>query len=114
MTNSNPNIPETLRGYAVDRVMPQMMEALGPKNVPLNRYILVDGPDSRVRYSTTALNDGRNALGIYHSLSFLIEGEKGPSVEGDIRERARKQLETMKAFVNYFAQHAVEVKEVVD
>lgn len=113
-TNSNPNIPETLRRYGVEKVMPQMMEALASRDVPLNRYILVNGPDARIRYSTAALNDGRNALGIYHSLSFLIEGEKGPSTEGDIKERARKQMETMKAFVNYFAEHAGEVKEMVD
>jgi hypothetical protein len=112
-TVSNPNIPESLRSYAIDRVMPAMREMLVSRNVELNRYLLTDGPGARVRYSTAALNDGRNSLGIYHTLSFLIEGQNGLSMDDDIQERGRKQMETVKAFVSYFADHAAEVKEMV-
>ncbi|MCJ7629836.1 MAG: hypothetical protein MUO50_15785, partial [Longimicrobiales bacterium] len=73
-----------------------------------------DGPEARFRYSTTALNDGRNSMGIYHSLSFLIEGRNGRTMEADIHERARQQLETMKAFLGFFSENAAEVKGLVD
>ncbi|TFH65177.1 MAG: hypothetical protein E4G90_06665, partial [Gemmatimonadales bacterium] len=111
---SNANMSLTLRKYAWDRVIPGMKDELAPKNVILNRYLVTDGPEARFRYSTTALNDGRNSMGIYHSLSFLIEGRNGSTMEADIHERARQQLETMKAFLGFFSENAAEVKGLVD
>ncbi len=111
---SNPNMPMALRAYAWNRVIPQMQNELAPKNVFLQRYLVTNGPEARFRYSTTALNDGRNSMGIYHSFSFLIEGRNGLTMKADIHERARQQLETMKAFVGFFSNNAAEVKEMVD
>jgi hypothetical protein len=102
-----------LRTYAWNEVIPGMTEDLRGRQVNLRRYLVTDGPDARFRYSTTALNDGRNSMGIFHSLSFLIEGRNGLSVESDIRERTRQQLETMKAFLRFFAGNAQEVRELV-
>jgi hypothetical protein len=110
---SNANMSLALRKYAWDRVIPQMEEELKQKDVFLQRYLVTDGPEARFRYSTTALNDGRNSMGINHSLSFLIEGRNGLTVESDIRERARQQLETIKAFLRFFVEHATEVKDLV-
>ncbi len=111
---SNANMSMALRTYAWDRVIPQMKEALAEKDVFLRRYLVTDGPDARFRYSTTALNDGRNSMGIYHSLSFLIEGRNGLTVESDIRERTRQQLETIKSFMRFFGENAGEVATLVD
>jgi hypothetical protein len=52
-------------------------------------------------------------MGIYHSLSFLIEGMNGETVEANIRERTRQQLETIKSFLAFFGDHAPEVKALV-
>jgi len=111
---SNANMPLALRSYAWGRVIPSMKEVLRPRNVALQRYLVTDGPDSRFRYSTTALNDGRNSTGIYNTLSFLTEGRNGLTVEDNIRERARQQLETIKAFLGYFGENAAEVKALVE
>jgi len=111
---SNANMSMALRRYAWDQVIPQMRDELAAKRVDLNRYLVTDGPEARFRYSTAALNDGRNSMGIYHSLSFLIEGRNGLTMEADIHERARQQLETMKAFIGFFSENAAEVKELVD
>jgi len=111
---TNANMPLALRSYAVDRVIASMREELVPKDVTLNRYLVTDGPLARFRHSTAALNDGRNSTGIYNALTFLIEGKNGLTVEDNIRERARQQLETMKAFLNYFGENAQEVKELVE
>ena len=111
---SNANMSMSLRRFAWDRVIPEMKAELAPKNVVLNRYLVTDGPEARFRYSTAALNDGRNSMGIYHSLSFLIEGRNGITMEADIHERARQQLETMKAFAGFFGENAAEVKEMVN
>ncbi|MFH1764724.1 MAG: M14 family zinc carboxypeptidase [Gemmatimonadota bacterium] len=111
---SNENMSMALRRYAWDQVIPDMKNELAPKDVILNRYLVTDGPEARFRYSTTALNDGRNSMGIYHSLSFLIEGRNGRTMEADIHERARQQLETMKSFIGFFGENAAEVKALVD
>jgi hypothetical protein len=111
---TNANMPMALRSYAVDRVIATMREELVSRDVTLNRYLVTDGPDARFRHSTAALNDGRNSTGIYNALTFLIEGMNGLTVEDNIRERARQQLETMKAFLNYFGENGAEVKEMVE
>ncbi|MGD2121333.1 MAG: M14 family zinc carboxypeptidase [Gemmatimonadota bacterium] len=111
---SNANMSLALREYAWDRVIPSMKEVLEPKEVQLRRYLVTDGPDARFRFSTTALNDGRNSMGIYHSLSFLIEGRNGLTVESEIRERTRQQLETIKAFLGFFGANADEVRGLVE
>lgn len=111
---SNANMPMALRSYAWDQVIPHMKMTLESRDVALQRYLVTDGPDARFRYSTAALNDGRNSTGIYNSLSFLIEGRNGLTVEENIQERARQQLETMKAFLGYFGAYAEEVKELVE
>jgi hypothetical protein len=111
---SNPNMSLALRSYAWNRVIPEMAAALAPKDVSLNRYLVGDGPDDRFRYSTTALNDGRNSTGIYNALTFLIEGRNGLTVEENIRERARQQLETMKAFLTFFAENSGGVMQLVE
>lgn len=110
---TNPNMSEAVRTFALERMIPEMREKLAPRNVDLHRYLVTDGPEARFRHSTMALNDGRNSMGIYNSLSYLIEGRNGLTVEEDIRERAREQLETMKAFITFASDHAAEVKELV-
>ena len=111
---TNPNMSMDLRSFVWDRVIPDLRERLAPQDVHLRRYLVAGSPQERFRYSTTALNDGRNSMGIYNSLSFLIEGLNGLTVEQDIRERTRQQLETMKAFALFFSENAAEVKGLVD
>ncbi len=111
---SNPNMAMALRTYAWNQMIPSMKGALSPRDVTLQRYLVTDGPDARFRYSTTALNDGRNSMGIYNTLSYLIEGRNGMTVEDGIRERTRQQLETMKAFLGFLSENAGEVKRLVE
>lgn len=111
---TNANMSLELRTFAVDRVIAEMREALVARDVRLNRYLVTDGPDARFRHSTGAINDGRNSTGIYNALTFLIEGKNGLTVEDNIRERARQQLETMKAFLTFFGENAAEVKRLVE
>lgn len=110
---SNVNISLDLRTFAWERVIPEMRDRLVDRDVALRRYLVTGGPAERFRYSTTALNDGRNSLGIYNTLSFLIEGRNGLTVEENIRERARQQLETMKAFLAFFGENAAVVTDLV-
>jgi len=111
---TNANMSLELREYVWEQVIPTLRERLVPRDVQLHRYLVVGDPTERFRHSTAALNDGRNSMGIYNSLSFLIEGRNGATVEENIRERARQQLETMKAFATFFSENAAEVKGLVE
>ena len=111
---SNANMPLELREFAWNRMIPEMKAALAGRDVDLNRYLVSGGPDARFRFSTTAINDGRNSTGIYNAFTFIFEGRNGLSVEENIRERARQQLETMKAFLTFMSENSAYVKEMVE
>ena len=111
---TNANMSLELREYVWEQVIPTLRERLVPRDVQLHRYLVVGDPTERFRHSTAALNDGRNSMGIYNSLSFLIEGRNGATVEENIRERARQQLETMKAFATFFSENAADAKAMVE
>jgi len=110
---SNPNIPMSLRTFCWNRVLPFVEQQITQKDMFFQRYLVVSRPDGRFRFSTTALNDGRNSLGIYNTLSFLVEGMRNNAVEENIHERERQQYETVVAFLDFFAQNAEEAKRLV-
>jgi len=112
-TISNPNISMTLRSFAWNRVLPYVGKQLTQKGIGFQRYLVVSDPNKRIRYSTTALNDGRNSMGIYNTLSFILEGRNGETVEQHIHERAREQLATIEAFLTFFAENAAEARSLV-
>jgi hypothetical protein len=60
------------------------------------------------RYSTTDLNDGRNSLGIYETLSFIQEGASLYDVE-TLEARSRWQYLGIRALVESAAAHAGEI-----
>ena len=110
---SNPNVSMEIRGYAWNRVLPYIKVELDKKNIRFRRYLVVSDPVKRFRYSTTAINDGRNSMGIYNTFSFIQEGQSGITITENIHERTRQQLESIKAFLTYFAKNATEVKRIV-
>ncbi|MFC1731165.1 M14 family zinc carboxypeptidase [candidate division KSB1 bacterium] len=111
---SNPNMSINLRTFAWNSVFPFIEQYLRLSGINFQRYLVAGDPSERFRFSTTALNDGRNSMGIYNTLSFILEGRKNETVEGNIHERTGRQLETIKAFLTFFSDNAVEVKRLVE
>jgi hypothetical protein len=64
------------------------------------------------RPSTTDLNDGRNSLGIYETISFIQEGASRHDIE-TLRERTAYVYLGVKALVQSVARHAGEVLRLV-
>ena len=60
------------------------------------------------RFSTTDLNDGRNSLGIFESLSFIQEGASRHDIE-TLKARTTWQYNGLRAFLESVAGHAPEV-----
>ncbi|MCH7783737.1 DUF2817 domain-containing protein [candidate division KSB1 bacterium] len=110
---SNLNVSIVLRRFAWTNVFPALQQDLTLKNIHFQRYLEVDDPTKRFRYGTTAINNGRGSMGLYNTLAFVLNGPKGSTGTDNIRERTRRQVETVKSFLDYFSRNAEEVKRIV-
>jgi hypothetical protein len=64
------------------------------------------------RFSTTDLNDGRNSLGIFETLSFIQEGASRHDLE-TLKARTTWQYHGLRAFLESVAGHAPEIAKLV-
>lgn len=64
------------------------------------------------RYSTTDLNDGRNSLGIYETLSFIQEGSSRRDIQ-TLQQRTRWQYFSIRYFAESVARHGEEIIALV-
>jgi hypothetical protein len=105
---SNPNIHPTLQKFSRDAVLAEVEKNLKKKGITFQEYLVTQqiGIDSSAgvryrpedqrseeemkRFSTTDLNDGRNSLGIYETLSFIQEGASRHDIQ-TLRERTEWQ-----------------------
>lgn len=127
---SNANISLVLQDYSRRTILTQVEAALRRKNVTFHEYLVTEamgstgaagvestGPaaapsEELTRYSTTDLNDGRNSLGIYETLSFIQEGASRHDLE-TLGARTRWQYYGLRFFMESAADHAVEILKIV-
>jgi hypothetical protein len=123
---SNANIAAPLQDFSRKVILAAVDKALKKKNVAFFEYLVTEelGVDTSSgaarreggrglreemkRYSTTDLNDGRNSLGIFESLSFIQEGASRHDVE-TLRARTTWQYQGLRAFLESVAGRAPEV-----
>lgn len=88
---SNINIAPEIQAFSRRVVLDGVRRALAKKNITFGEYVVRDemgvntatgaalpsdmlrGRETLLRYSTVEINDGRNSLGIYQTLSFIME-----------------------------------------
>ncbi len=127
---SNANIHQNLQDFSRNTILAEVKKDLEKKKITFFEYLVSQrmGVDSSagvryrpedqgreetmLRYSTTDLNDGRNSLGIYESLSFIQEGSSRHDLE-TLEERTRWQYFGIRFFMESIARHADEVKSMV-
>lgn len=128
---SNVNINATLREFSRYKILAEVEKRLKKKRITFHEYLVTQpmGIDSSAgvryrpedmerremmkRYSTTDLNDGRNSLGIYETLSFIQEGASRRDLK-TLRERTSWQYYGIKFFAESIAKHADEIISLVD
>jgi hypothetical protein len=66
----------------------------------------------RMRFSTTAINDGRQSLGIYNTLSFILEGKKYNDLLTNIQRRVAGQEAAMVALLETVGENASTIMEI--
>ncbi|MEA1896048.1 MAG: M14 family metallocarboxypeptidase [Bacteroidota bacterium] len=112
---TNLNIDPELIAFSRNVLMPQIGTLIKERGFSYSRYI-VGGPPSehtRVRHSTTNINDGRHSFGIYNNLSFIIEGKRFPDPSQNIEYRTKGQIAALLSFLETMSQNHREIIELV-
>ena len=127
---SNANISPSLQEFSRKTILSEVEKSLEKKRVTFHEYLVTDdivgdptapvgyrkedlaGIEETKRYSTTDLNDGRNSLGIYETLSFILEGSSRHDIQA-LEERTGWQYLGLRSFVEAVARHAEEILTLV-
>jgi hypothetical protein len=127
---SNLNIDPAIEDYARGRILVDVDRSLARSGIPFHEYLVraemgvntsaggaLPEEDLRrrefmTRYSTTDLNDGRNSLGIYNTLSFIQECSSRHNLE-TLEERTGWQSAGLRAFLESVARNAAAVNSLV-
>ncbi|MCJ7643463.1 MAG: DUF2817 domain-containing protein, partial [Candidatus Aminicenantes bacterium] len=124
---SNVNIAPGLQEFSRKTLLGEVEKVLQKQKLTFHEYLVTEDlgvdtssgarmPESAgranveemKRYSTTDLNDGRNSLGIYETLSFIQEGASRHDIE-TLEARSRWQYLGIRALVESAAAHAGEI-----
>ncbi len=127
---SNPNIYPQLQDFSRKTILADVEKNLKGKKITFHEYLVtqrmgidssagvrygpkdLEGKESMKRYSTTDLNDGRNSLGIYETLSFIQEGASRRDIP-TLRQRTRWQYFGILYFAESIARHGEEIITLV-
>ena len=127
---SNANIGRDLQDFSRDVVLAEVEKALDKKKIAFHEYLVTEdlgadtssgaayaagpaGPREEMkRFSTTDLNDGRNSLGIFETLSFIQEGASRHDL-ATLEARTGNQYQGLRAWLESVAGHAAGVLTMV-
>lgn len=128
---SNINISRSLQEFSRRILLAEVEKALAGKKIPFHEYLVTEelGVDTSSgsaresggsfpreemkRYSTSDLNDGRNSLGIFETLSFIQEGASRHDLE-TLRDRTTWQYHGLRAILESAAGHGPEIVKMVN
>jgi len=125
---SNLNIHPSLQSFSRQVILQEIEKKLEKKKITFFEYLVseplgldtssgarisAEGPgEMMLRYSTTDLNDGRNSLGIYETLSFIQEVSSRHDL-ATLEWRTGWQYEGIRALVETVAARPDEIRQLV-
>ena len=114
-TLSNLNVDANIRAFSQDAFYPAMREKVQKDGYILFPYT-VGAPveNERLRFSTNDIDDGRQSLGIYNTLSFILEGKGYGETANMLERRSAAQLSAMTAFLHTAAAKSAEILGMVN
>ncbi len=128
---SNANIHHSLQEFSRSKILAEVWKKLEKKRITHHEYLITQlmgidssagvqyreedlkGREEMKRYSTTDLNDGRNSLGIYETLSFIQEGASRHDLK-TLKERTNYQYYGIRYFAESIAGHGEEIISLVN
>jgi hypothetical protein len=111
---SNLNVDAGIRTFSQDVFYPAVREKVQQEGYILFPYT-VGAPveNERLRFSTNDIDDGRQSLGIYNTLSFILEGKGYGDTANMLERRSAAQLSAMTAFLRIAAAKSAEILGMV-
>lgn len=111
---TNLNIDPEIMAFTRDIFIPETGAKIEQDGFRFHRYIVGDPFTEKVmRYSTTAINDGRQSMGIYNTLSFIIEGKRYGNLINEIEKRTKGQVSAILSFLETANRHAGDMLSIV-
>jgi len=111
---TNLNIDPEITSFTRNTFIPETGAGIEADGFRFHRYIVGNPFENKVvRYSTTAINDGRQSLGIYNTLSFIIEGKRYGNLTNEIEKRTKGQVSAMLNFLKTTNRHAGDMLSIV-
>jgi hypothetical protein len=110
---SNLNVAKPILDYSGSIIVPAVAQKVRSAGFTFHEYVVgTPFENDRLRYSTTAINDGRQSLGIYNTFSFILEGKKYNDLLTNIQRRVAGQVTAMVAFLETIGENANLVLEI--
>lgn len=111
---SNLNVDAAVRAFSQDVMYPAVRERVAADGFVLFPYTVGSPAEGdRLRFSTNDIDDGRQGLGIYDTLAFILEGKRYGAVDNMLERRAASQLSAMTAFLREASRRAPEILSLV-
>ncbi len=111
---TNLNIDPGIIRFTRDVFIPETGKGIEEDGFRFHRYIVGEPFEEKVvRYSTTAINDGRQSMGIHNTLSFIIEGKRYGNLTNEIEKRTKGQVSAMINFLETVDRHAGDILSIV-
>ena len=112
---TNLNIDKEIVGFTRDTFIPETGKGIEDDGFRFHRYIVGSPFDGGVvRFSTTAINDGRHSFGIYNSLSFIIEGKRYGNLMNEVKRRTEGQVSAIINFLETTNLHSEQILSIVN
>ncbi len=111
---TNLNIDESIKIFSKSKFIPEAGKKIVNAGFRFHEYI-VGSPfkHDRIRYSTTSINDGRQSMGIYNTLSFIIEGKRYGDLITNIKRRTEGQEAALISFLETASENSDEILNIV-
>jgi len=111
---SNLNIDAGIRSFSAEVFYPAMRDRVQGDGYILFPYTVGSPAENdRLRFSTNDIDDGRQGLGIYDTLAFILEGKGYGDVDNMLERRSAAQLSAMTAFLRTAAARGGEILNLV-
>lgn len=111
---TNLNIAASIREFSRETCIPTVGSKVEQAGFTFHEYV-VGSPfeDERIRFSTVAIDDGRQSFGVYQTMSFIMEGLKYGDVTNKLKKRIEAQKTAMFAFLETMAENSTQIQRIV-
>ncbi|MCF6270263.1 MAG: succinylglutamate desuccinylase/aspartoacylase family protein [Melioribacteraceae bacterium] len=112
---TNPNIAESIFELSNKKAFPFVKKYVENAGFSFSNYYLGNlYKGEKNRFSNLGIYDGRQSFGIFNTLSFIIEGKNGRSLNDSLTIRRNGQLTNIKGLIEFVYKNCTEIQGTID